>query len=366
MTTLLHIRTPEGEEYPLAFDGAVFVDATDGYDTEIDTSGLWALPGLADAHAHLTMTRTSDIQGISEEEMRANIPVNAWAHVDRGVLLILDKGGGSDVSLVSLDHDADLRPIVEVAGSMIHPAGGYMPGFGVEVEPDELVAHIRSRAATRGGWVKLVGDWPRKGLGPVANYPREILAEAVEVAHAAGARVAIHTMAHAASDAVAAGVDSIEHGPFLKPEDLRSLAARNGAWVPTIVNMLGLVEMLGADSSGGRLFSEGLEHVRAHLPLAEELGLTVLAGTDMAVPHGEVSLEALRLREFGLSDEGATRAASLSAYEYTGRSGMLSPGQQADVVFFRDNPFDDVHTLLEPALVVHRGAIIRAGPGRLR
>ena len=74
------------------------------------------------------------------------------------MLLILDKGGSTDLSIASLDHDADLRPHVEVAGAMIHPAGGYMPGFGVEVEPDELVEHVRTVADTRGGWVKIVGD----------------------------------------------------------------------------------------------------------------------------------------------------------------------------------------------------------------
>lgn len=359
MATVLTIRPPEGDPYPLAFDGSVFVDpGTAAIDTEINTTDLWTLPGLADAHAHLTMTKPSDISGITEEQMLANIPRMAWAHVDRGVLLILDKGGGSDVSLVSLDHDADLRPIVEVAGSIIHPAGGYMPGFGSEAEPEDLADHIRDVADTKGGWIKLVGDWPRKGQGPVTNYPLDRLTEAVDAAHEAGARVAIHTMAEAASEAVSAGVDSIEHGPFLTTEDIETLAARGGAWVPTVVNMLGVIELLGADSTGGRLFRKGLDRMRENLPLAEQLGLTVLAGTDMAVAHGEVSTEAIRLEEYGMTHRGATVAASSAAYDYTNRSGSLSVGNQADAVFFRTNPFEDVSTLVDPALIIHRGRII--------
>lgn len=190
------------------------------------------------------------------------------------------------------------------------------------------------------------------------NYPLDRLTEAVDVVHAAGARVAVHTMADSASDAVAAGVDSIEHGPFLAPEDLTVLAARGGAWVPTVVNMLGVVEMLGADSTGGQLFVKGLEKMRENLPLAEELGVTVLAGTDMAVPHGEVSVEARRLREYGLSDRAATDAASVNAYAYTGRTGRLQPGTPADVVFFADNPYDNVEVLANPALIIHRGRVI--------
>lgn len=360
MSTLITIRPPEGDAYPLAIDGTRFADPADvTIAAELDTGHLIALPGLADAHAHLTMTSTDDIKGISEDQMLANIPVTAWAHVNRGVLLILDKGANTDLSLVSLDHDEDLRPYVEVAGAMIHPAGGYMPGFGAEVEPDDLVEHVRSVAQTRGGWVKIVGDWPRKGSGPVNNYPVERLAEAVDVVHAAGARVAVHTMAYSASDAVAAGVDSIEHGPFLTEGDIEALAARGGAWVPTVVNMLHFVDVLGPDSSGGRLFQAGLDRMRDNLPIAEAAGLTVLAGTDMAVPHGEVSIEAARLHEYGLSHRAATEAASTSAYRYVGRDDSLTVGQVADAVFFPADPFEDVDVLRSPSLVIRRGRIVR-------
>jgi imidazolonepropionase-like amidohydrolase len=358
MRTLLTVRPPGGDPYDLIIDDTVFAEPTGEVDAHLETSHLWALPGLADAHAHLTMTTPLDIRGISDDQMLANIPTHAWAHVENGVLLILDKGGKNDLSLVSLDHDADLRPHVEVAGAMIHPAGGYMDGFGVEVEADDLAEYVRTRAATRGGWVKVVGDWPRKGIGPVTNYPLERLAEAVDIVHAAGARVAVHTMAHAASDAVAAGVDSIEHGPFLTEEDLRILAARGGAWVPTIVNMLDVVRMLGPESSGGRLFLGGLDRMRENLPRAESLGVTVLAGTDMAVPHGKVAEEALRLREYGLSDRAACEAASVAAYRYVGLPDAPAPGHVADVVFFDDDPLADVTTITRPALIVHRGRVI--------
>lgn len=358
MEALLTIRPPEGDTYRIAIDGHRFADPSDDIDDVIDTASLWALPGLADAHAHLTMNSSSDIKGITEEAMLTNIPLNAWAHVENGVLLILDKGGASDLTLVSLDHDADLRPYVEVAGGLIYPTGGYMAGFGLEVEPDDLVEHVRTKAVTRGGWVKIIGDWPRKGLGPLNNYPLETLSEAVDVVHEAGARVAIHTMADAASDAVAAGADSIEHGPFLTANDLRALAARGGAWVPTIVNMLHIIDMLGPDSSGGKLLLKGLETMRYNLPLAEELGVTVLAGTDLAIPHGDVAIEATRLKEYGLSNRAATEATSTSAFAYVGRSNSIRPGKTADVVFFEENPYENVATLRHPKLIIRRGNII--------
>jgi imidazolonepropionase-like amidohydrolase len=362
MSTLLTIRRPGEAPYQLAVDGTRF-SAPGDVTREIDTSRWWALPGLADAHAHLTMQRPADIHGVPDDVSVANIPAMAWAQVDRGVLLILDKGGASDITLRSLDIPSALRPHVEAAGALIHPDGGYVSGFGAEVEPEDLVDHIRTRAQTRGGWVKVVGDWPRRGEGPRNNYPLDRLTEAVAVAHEAGARVAVHAMAYSASDAVAAGVDSIEHGPFLSAEDLRVLGARGGAWVPTVVNMLDVLDFLGPDSSGGRLFVDGLARMRENLPLAEELGVTVLAGTDMAVPHGEVALEAMRLREYGLSNRAAADAASVAAYRYVGRPDGLQAGDPADVVFFEADPHDDVETLQRPKLVIRNGKVIR-GHGR--
>ena len=355
MTTLLTIRSPEGETYPIAIDGDRFVAPSDDVTTEIDTSALWALPGLADAHAHLTMNTVNDIRGMDEATMLGNISRNAWAHVENGVLLILDKGGDSEITLVTLDHDADLRPDAYIAAGIIHPAEGYMPGFGDQVEPNDLVDFVKVKATTRGGWVKIAADWPRRGVGPVTNYPFEVLKEAVDVVHEAGARVAVHTMAYAASEAVAAGVDSIEHGPFLTHDDLVALGQRGGAWVPTLLNMQSSIDILGTESSGGKILTRGLAQMRETLPLAEDLGVVVLAGTDMAVPHGQVALEAVRLKEYGLTNKAATHAASTSAYTYVGRPDSITPGATADVVFFEENPYEDVTTLLRPELIIHRG-----------
>ena len=352
------IRSPFDAPIEIGVAGSLFAEI-DGADKHLpDTSDLWALPGLADSHAHVSMNSISNVDAITDETMKAAIPVNCWAHLEHGVLLLLDKGGKSDVSLMTLDHDADLRPFVEAAGAMTAPAGGYYRGFGAEVEPEDLASHIANRADLSGGWVKLVGDWPRKGRGPMNNWSLEVLTEAVATAHGAGARVAIHSMAHSASEAVAAGVDSIEHGPYLTEDDLAVLATRNGAWVPTIVNMYLLVDMLGADSTGGKMFLEGIERIRANLPVAEELGVTVLAGTDMAVPCGEVASEAQLLLSHGLSAESTVRAVSTAAFDYIGRASTPTVGGEADAVFFEENPVEDPAVLTSPALIMRRGRII--------
>jgi hypothetical protein len=354
----MFIKPPEGDAYQIGVAGHLFTEMDESNSSLPDTSDLWALPGLADCHSHVSMDRIESFGAITDETMRESIPRNSWAHMEHGVLLLFDKGGKSDVSLAVLDHDADLRPHFEVAGAMIAPSGGYYEAFGAEVEPEDLVSHVATQAATSGGWVKLVGDWPRKGQGPLNNWPLDVLTEAVATAHAAGARVAIHSMAHSASEAVAAGVDSIEHGPYLSDEDLTSLASRNGVWVPTIVNMYKLVELLGEDSSGGKMFLKGIRAMRDNLPIAESLGVTVLAGTDMAVSPGKVAVEAMMLHEHGLSDAAALRAVSTDAYLYAGRPATPTVGNEADAVFFEENPLEDLSVLAHPAVIMRRGKVI--------
>jgi imidazolonepropionase-like amidohydrolase len=158
--------------------------------------------------------------------------------------------------------------------------------------------------------------------------------------------------------AVDSGVDSIEHGLFLSADDLPVLAARNGAWVPTILGAESIIGFLGAGSTGGKLLAAGIRNVRELLPEAERLGATVLAGTDLAVPHGRVALEAIRLHEFGLSMPAALHAATRAAYDYLGVAREFTPGSIADVVFVRDDPREYLETLLDPAMIIRSGRFI--------
>jgi imidazolonepropionase-like amidohydrolase len=359
--TLVTIREPGRAAFPLVIDEHRFSDPDDGpIDRELRTGSLYALPGLADCHAHLSLNSITEMHDVTDELIRANGPVNAWMQVEGGVLLIADKGSGSDVSLEILDTPPAKRPEIRMAGRVIASPGGYYPGYAVEVDEDGLVDAVRRAAGGRAEWVKVIGDWPRRGTGPQANFGESAMRRAVEVAHAAGRRVAVHTMApQGIGPAIAAGVDSIEHGLFLSSDDLPGLAERGGAWVPTILGADAIIAFLGTDSSGGRLLRNGIDNVRELLPEAERLGLTVLAGSDLAVPHGKVAYEAIRLHELGLSRPAAFRAVGAAAYEYLGVDHGFTPGMPADAVFVDADPNEDLTTLLEPRVIVRSGRIVR-------
>lgn len=316
---------------------------------------LWALPGLVDAHAHLAAAeldyQPGNLDGAIEraaESLRA------------GVTLVLDKGWTDDVTIRLIDEVPERdRPEIEAAARIIASVGGYFPGFATEVDGSGLDGAVREQAAAGRGWVKLIGDWPRRGVGPVANFTEAELAAAVAAAERAGARVAIHTMAREVpSMAVAAGVHSIEHGLFLEEGDIAPLAARGGMWVPTIIRCEATMAQLGESSSGGKLFREGLDRIGRLLPVAADAGVHVLAGTDLVGSPANVANEALRLADYGLTNAQVVAAVSVGAFAATGRPEPFAVGSPADAVLFAADPVTELAVLASPRHVVRLGEVM--------
>jgi imidazolonepropionase-like amidohydrolase len=276
------------------------------------------------------------------------------------VTLVLDKGWSDDTTIQLIDSVPEQeRPEIEAAARIIADVEGYLPGLAVEVEPDALIDAVVSEAEHGRGWVKLIGDWPRRGRGPVANFDEAQLRSAVEAVSANGVKVAIHTMApEVPSMAVAAGVHSIEHGLFLTEEDLGQLGARRGMWVPTVLRCEVTLAQLGEGSSGGKLFIEGLSRIARLLPLAVEAGVHVLAGTDLVGSPANVAAEAVRLSSCGLSNRQVVEAVSVAAFVATGRAGSFEVGEPANAVFFRENPVTDLAVLEHPAHIIRLGNLL--------
>jgi imidazolonepropionase-like amidohydrolase len=356
------IRPVEGPAVELAVDERGHWAAPGPDDRgAVDGAAWWALVGLADCHAHLSGGQPGVAGGPDAPATFEGVQRNAWAQLGAGVFLVADKGGKNDVTLRLLDEPPPDRPDLTAAGQVITAPGGYFPGFAVEVDEAGLAAAVAERADTQGiSWVKLIGDWPRRGVGAVPNFGEDALRKAVEVAHAGGCRVAIHACApHTSTLAVAAGIDSVEHGLFLTDDDLVALGRRGGAWVPTVGAMEGVRDDLGAQSSGGRLFAEGLENVRGLLASAPSRGVTVLCGTDLQLDHGQVATDAVRLAAYGLPTEAVVRSVSTAAYEYLGRSDRgFEVGRPADVVFFDADPRLDITVLARPILAVRHGRVV--------
>jgi imidazolonepropionase-like amidohydrolase len=317
---------------------------------------MWALPGLVDGHSHFARDsmdgEPGDVEGAARRARQA---------LQAGVMLAIDKGWRDLTVIEMMERVGEgQRPDMEAAGIMTTIEGGYYPGFGRIVDGSTFEQGVAAAARESAGWVKLVGDWPRKGVGPTPNFSESQLKTAVRVAGEDQARVAVHTMAREVpSMAVRAGVHSIEHGLFLTEGDLAPLASRGGIWVPTVLNMEVIAVRLGAESSGGKLIAAGLDNISRLLPLAAEAGVHVLAGSDLAVPTDRIGEEAVRMHQLGMSREQAVRAVSVAGYSATGRPHAFEPGSPANAVFYDENPMVDPAVLAHPRMVVRRGAVIR-------
>lgn len=310
--------------------------------------------GMADCHAHLCADSHDETEQPGDLDLARQ---RAFTQLEHGVFLVVDKGWRDETVITLMNDPPDRRPDLEAAGRVISGSHGYFPGFAVETDDAGLVAAVQA-ANKLGGWVKLVGDWPQRGRGPVINFREESLAAAVNVAHAAGARVAVHTMApDTPGMAVRAGVDSIEHGLYLSETDLAALGARGGAWVPTIVNTEDVMASLAPGSSGVRILGTGLENVRRLLPQAADMGVQVMCGTDLGLAHGQVAVEAVRMTEYGLPAAAAVAAAGPNAYGYLGKS-FLSAGAAADILLFERNPLEEPCSLSHPVAGMRAGWVV--------
>lgn len=314
--------------------------------------GGFVLPGLVDAHCHLSVAAVPGggraVLGV--EGARANLAALAAS----GVTVVRDTGSPNSVTL---DLPADAEGVrLLVSGRFLAPYGQYFAELHDPVPPETLVQAALTEVAAGAAWVKLIGDFPRldrveaEGRPEhLPTYPIEVIGALIEAVHAAGARVAAHTTTAFVKPLVEAGVDSIEHGDALDEDDLAALAARGGAWTPTLCAAID--PRPGEDEARRALRSRRRERHRHLLPTAARLGVTVMAGSDIV---GTIPREVALMTELGLSPRAALAAASTAAREFLG-VGEPRAGEAADLVTYVRDPREDPGTLRRPAAVVSRG-----------
>ncbi|WP_197321003.1 amidohydrolase family protein [Saccharomonospora sp. NB11] len=351
-----HLRgvvLPDGVERDVWIAGGrITFEPVDGART---LDGAFVVPGLVDAHCH---------PGIGSDGPTSLDEAAAQARRDRdaGTLLIRDCGLPIDVR--PLQERADLPRIIRSGRHLALPKR-YLPGYAIELEhPDDLPAAVAAQAADGDGWVKLVGDWIDRSVGDLAPlWPDDVLAEAIRVAHEAGARVTAHVFGEAALPGlIEAGIDCLEHGTGLSSDQLAELARRNVALVPTLIN----IDNFPAIADRATRFPTYAAHMRAlHAGVTDmvgaaiDAGVSVYAGSDAGgmVEHGRLVDEIEALHKAGLTREQALASASWAARDWLGVDGVAE-GASADLLVFDEDPREDLSVLRTPKHVLLRGALI--------
>ena len=320
-----------------------------------DLPGRFILPGLVDAHCHLSVGQTESGAPVAlEPEAAAANLRNAHG---AGITAIRDTGSPGSLTLRVLATGAGTG--LQACGRFLAPEGRYYPGLHVPVPPEQLVSAALAEVRDGAAWIKVIADFPFLGPGaesaaPLPTYPLDDIRRLVEAVHGAGARVAAHSTTGYVTELIAAGIDSVEHGTALDEAGIESLAARGGAWTPTLCATIGPRDSDGTPArQKARL--ELTERLRYLLPKAAECGVTIMTGTDVV---GSIPREVALLGELGLPPRAALAAASTSARQFLGFT-SLHEGEPADLVTYGSDPRDDPAVLGQPAAIFVAGTRIR-------
>jgi imidazolonepropionase-like amidohydrolase len=324
---------------------------------ETISRGGWLLPGLVDAHCHVGMAR-----GGGHVETLDGLREQALTERAAGVLALRDCG--SPVDTRALDDDPELPRIIR-AGRHIARTRRYIPGLGIELEPDDLVDEVRVQARRGDGWVKLVGDWIDRAVGDLApEWPTDVVKAAIAAAHEEGARVTAHTFGtDALPDLIGAGIDCIEHGTGLTEDLIDEMARRGTAVVPTLLNVENFPGFAAAGEQAFPTYASTMRRLYANsgavVRAAHEAGVPIFAGTDAGggIDHGLVADEVRALHGAGLPAEAALGAASWAARAWLGLP-CIEEGAPADVVVYDTDPRADLDSLQRPRRMVLRGRVV--------
>ena len=319
-------------------------------DAETVHTGGFLVPGLVDVHCHPGTIAPG--RPLDQEQLLAD----GTALLRAGISSVRVPGSASRLPSWFGEHED--TPRARSAGLPIAVEGGFFEGWGRQVAAAEVPDAAAEEAATA-GWCKLIVDWMDEADGYAPTLSAELIAEATRRVHAIGGRVAVHTQSEEGGrSAVAAGVDSIEHGMHLPTDLLGAMAADGIALVPTASAFATLLPQMDTDQIPAairRWFTTGLARHPELVRAAYEAGVTVLAGTDL--PPGWLTSEIRWLAASGLSAHEALGAASWTARRWLGFAG-IEQDALADLVVFAADPRTDLAVLDDPAHVVVRGRLV--------
>jgi len=335
----------------------------------VDASGSTIVPGMVDAHSHVTMPGGAhwiDRGGDSTESLVAVAEANGRLLTNAGVRWARDVGSVRRVDPVdgreralSLGVRDRWRtggrreyPHIRAAGTWLTRRGTLPLGLSVEVDSaDELLRAALAQLDDGADLVKLYLDGPDPGTSP---WSAAEIRRVVAAVHERGARVTAHSgRLSGARAGVAGGVDALEHG-FELDADVAAGMAKQGTFLVSTLAVFRSWLSFGrtthierfSSGSGAAAIRTRLEAAEASLVHARRAGVKIAAGTDFgggSLRANQLAWEVESLVAAGLEPEDALAAATWRGGELLGEpsAGVVTEGGPADLFLVHGDPLSD-------------------------
>ncbi|WP_271299081.1 metal-dependent hydrolase family protein [Sphingomonas sp. CV7422] len=350
----------------------------------IDLPGDTLMPGMIEGHGHLFLhpydEASWDDQVLHEPlalrtaravaQARATLRAGFTSERDLGT----EGAGYADVGLkAAIDQGIVEGPRLSVATRAIVALGAYGPkGFepGVAIPQgaeevsgvESIVAAVRRQIAAGADWIKLYADYRwRAGEDSRATLSLAEIEAAVAAAHDAGRPVAVHAAtAEGMRRAIAAGVDTIEHGYGGTPAIFASMAAKKIAFCPTLAAADASARYRGW--SGAEPAPAAVRTSREAFRLARAAGVPICMGGDVGVfAHGTNAREMTLMAAAGMTPAQVLLAATSGNARWMrmgDRLGAVKPGLLADLVAVAGDPTADIDAVRSVRLVMKGGIVV--------
>jgi imidazolonepropionase-like amidohydrolase len=355
--------------------------------TIIDLSSKTVLPGLIDAHTHITFDPKFgyDRLAISLPRQALIGAKNARITLLAGFTTIRNVGadGFSDIALRDAINAGDVPgPRIDASGPALSITGGHCDDnllpyewhateIGVADGVENVQHKVREiikygadviKVCATGGVLSL-GDNPQ-----ASQFTQEELRAIIADAHRLGRKVAAH--AHGAQGilwATQAGVDSIEHGSYIDDAGIAAMKEHGTYLVPTLYLSDWFLENAPKMNVPPTMLAKGKEVMpaaRKNIAHAFASGVKVGFGTDAAVyPHGLNAHEFAVMVKLGLTPLQSIQAATVNDADLLGwsdRVGVVEPNHFADIIAVDGDPLQDVTTLERVKFVMKGGVVYKS------
>jgi imidazolonepropionase-like amidohydrolase len=345
----------------------------------VDVSGMTVMPGLIDAHCHITFGEPASNDELFFHRPAATSMLLAAFNVPKllraGVTGFLDADcifdlgpalrDGIEAGLVEGPRmTAGMNALLTAAGGT---AGRLIPDRGrlgyaqVVGDRDEIVRTTRQQVKYGADWIKVhvTGSLPNR-TGELTVWSLEELRAVTDTAHELDTPVVAHCRsAHSTWLAAEAGVDLVLHASYLDDGAVEALCAAGAAVAPTFTFLANLVDhgaAVGAGRGQVELFRGEIEATATMLRRAHEAGVPLLCGSESGfslTPYGHWHAREVELlvEEVGLDPltaiSCATRNGAIALRRPMDSIGVVSPGAAADLLVVDGEPARDVSVLGE-------------------